>query len=256
MWVWLQNKTRKFIRRHLDKSLVASICIHLFGFGLVYLELNPSRKRIEQPKAQKVVWTQTIVAKKKTPKDKLPPPDVKPKIKKEEPKKVKIEPKKEKPKEVKKPKKEEPKKSRQDQIKEALAKLAQQAPDDRPAPKKDNFETNPDAQEQAALTDAQIEGIKMSPAMAAYRDLIRTSIIDQFVWYKPKSNYQTTIELFILEDGSIENVKMVESSSNDAFDQATLRAVHRASPLVAPPAPLIPLMRQESVLINFDGSQL
>jgi TonB family protein len=249
---WLQNKTPKFIARLLHNSLFLSLCVHALGLGIVYLNLIPLSKKIQTPKAQKVVWTQTIVAKKKTPKDKLPPPDVKPKVAKKEPEKVNIEPVDKKPpkKEVKK---EKPKKSRKDLMKEALANIQ---PDARPTPKDDNFATSDKPSPEQAYSDAQLEGIKMSPAMAAYKELIRDSIVNQFVWYKQRADYQTIIELFILEDGSIQNVTMVQSSNNDAFDQATLRAVHRASPLVAPPAPIIPLIRKESVVINFDGSQL
>lgn len=193
-----------------------------------------------------VMWSQTVKRPKPTIKDKLPPPLV-PMKKAEEPlKKDEINIKKE-------PEVKTKEDSAKDRMKKALeAMKSKTAPeDDRPTPKEDNFATAEDDKE-GILSDSQILSLQATTVYGEYLHKIKETVTSNFLWYKPGVNFVTLISMKIDPKGSINNVKVVKSSGDFAYDQAVLRAVQKSNPLPPPPEQLVPLFLQQEAEINFE----
>jgi|GEM_PF-5060158 len=267
--------------------LGASLVLHaLLGLALFWSKAISSKKIA--PKTMQVVWARTIVQKTQTPSFKLPPPQVSPRPKVKAPKEQKINiqpPKKDeakipkkpdtppkavsKPTPPKKPKEktqEEPKDtpeqakpeetpeqtplSRAQQIKDALAAL------DQPTPNEDNFPTAPEIIDQPMLSAQDVQALEATPEMMAYNEVIQEKVTQNFLWYQAGEGLITEVEISLAPDGQVQNLKLFQSSNNQSFDQATMRAIQKSSPFPPPPGKLQKLFLQESIVFIFDGNQL
>ena len=157
-------------------------------------------------------------------------------------------------------KKEEPKKKpevdRKKLLEEALSKVKNQIDDDRPTPKDDNFASGETTPTPPLLSSDQVASMKASPEMFAYTEAIHALVVNNFLWYQSEKNFITKIEIRLAASGDIEKTTILQSSGNQSFDQATLRAIQKSSPLPQPPDTLAPLFNQETIVFIFDGSQL
>lgn len=250
MWDLLQKIANKhFPKLSFSRTLAISFTVHVVLFLFVAMTIRPTIVRPPSIDPAKVVWTQTVKQKKKTPKNKLPPPDVsRVKLEKKKVKKVNIDKKKEKPKKKEKI-------DRKKLLADALAKIKEKVNDDRPTPKDDNFESGKD-QKMKKLSSDEADALKASAEMYAYTESMHTLVVDNFLWYQSEKQYITKIEIQMSQDGSIEKMDVLQSSGNTSFDQATIRALEKSSPFPTPPATLAPLFLQETIVFTFDGSQL
>ncbi|MCB1197343.1 MAG: TonB family protein [Deltaproteobacteria bacterium] len=217
---------------------------------ILWIQAKPIKIKKSHIIPAHVVWAPTVKSKQKTPEHKLPPPDV-PRTKPEPPKEKAVSL--EKKPLPKTPKKEE-EEDRKKQLADALAQIKQQI-DDRPIPKDDNFASGPE-DKAGTLTSEQIASLQSSPAMDIYKNDIQAIIINNFLWYQSDTHWVTKIEIKLASDGRIVDANVLESSGNISFDQATIRAVKKSSPFPPPPATLIPLFKQETIVFAFRGSQL
>ncbi|MCL1971815.1 MAG: energy transducer TonB [Endomicrobia bacterium] len=85
---------------------------------------------------------------------------------------------------------------------------------------------------------AQFEGVAFDTAnfkYAYYTNTIVRSIGRRWQWSESYGRLRAVVYFKILRDGSIEGLRIKDSSGDDGFDQNALRAVQRASPFAPLP---------------------
>lgn len=252
MWAWSQKTIHKIFPTSFGRAVFYSFLVHVFVFLILTVNITSFRMKVpEKPLAAQVVWTRTVKAPKPTPPDKLPPPDVPT---------TKPAPKEEKVVNIQEKKKEEPKKDekidRQKKLQEALEKMESKIQDDRPIPKDDNFEAGEEDTRHLLLSADEVSSIKASSELISYTELLRAMVVENFLWYQSNKDFVTEIQIQVQPNGAIANTKILQSSGNASFDQATLRAIEKSSPLPAPTGKLVQLFQQEAIVLKFNGSDL
>ncbi len=94
-------------------------------------------------------------------------------------------------------------------------------------------------------------GTLRSAEFIRYQNALHDHVKSSWSWGLRGSSLMAKIEVFLREDGVVQSAKILVGSGNRNFDQSILRAVHKSSPVPAPPPHLYNQFR--SVNITFDS---
>lgn len=75
----------------------------------------------------------------------------------------------------------------------------------------------------------------------AYRDRVLQLVRNRWTWLGKKTDLEATVRFAVKSDGEIVDVRIVQSSGDESYDESVLRAVRRARPLPPPPRGLFEL---------------
>jgi len=81
-------------------------------------------------------------------------------------------------------------------------------------------------------------GTPASMEFILYRNALEQHIKSGWRWPPTAERYQAQVDFTILQDGTVQNVRVSATSGNASFDDSALRAVYKASPVPVPPADL------------------
>ena len=93
-------------------------------------------------------------------------------------------------------------------------------------------------------------GVLRPPEFFTYRQILRNRVKSGWNWFDTSAALMAIVRFRIAEDGTISNVRIVQSSGNREYDDSVLRGVYKASPVPAPPASVYEFFRDVSM--NFD----
>jgi colicin import membrane protein len=79
-------------------------------------------------------------------------------------------------------------------------------------------------------------GTLASAEKVAYANALQQHVKSGWRWLTGKDRLQALVMVRILPDGTINDVKIAQSSGNSNFDDSVVRAVRKANPVPAPPA--------------------
>lgn len=96
-------------------------------------------------------------------------------------------------------------------------------------------------------------GTLASIEFIAYQNELEAHIKSGWHWVPTAEHYVAVVEVSILPDGQVQQVRMAQSSGNGNFDESVLRAVYKSSPVPPPPGNLYDKFRV--VNINFDSNK-
>jgi colicin import membrane protein len=94
-------------------------------------------------------------------------------------------------------------------------------------------------------------GVVRPPEFFVYEKIVRSRIKEAWRWYDTNTSRITVIAFEIEPDGVINNVRLVKSSGDSAYDESVMRAAMKASPLPPPPRSVYE-QYFKSVRITFD----
>jgi len=94
-------------------------------------------------------------------------------------------------------------------------------------------------------------GVVRPPEFFVYEKIVRSRIKEAWRWYDTNTSRITVIAFEIEPDGVINNVRLVKSSGDGAYDESVMRAAMKASPLPPPPRSVYE-QYFKSVRITFD----
>lgn len=238
--------------------LIASLVLHALIVLAMGLNLSLCSHEVKLPPVpahvQAVVLERTAVAPPAAPEVELPvaepPPPPKPEVQKPEPKKPAVKPVPKKP-EPKKPeaKKPEPKKP---EPKKVEVKAPEPKPVVKPPPpdfgalleQEEQARTGSEASRRAAseqaARDASARAAADAKVVADYMARMQREIIRR--WNRPpgaRSGMTTVLRIQLFPGGELQNVELVKSSGDAAFDRAAENAVRLAGRLPVPTDPAL-----------------
>jgi TolA protein len=197
-----------------------------------------------------VMWARTVRSPAATPEWKLPGPVVEAPV--PVPEKKVAPPLIELGKKGAKEKKEE--ETRQKAMQEALASISKDL-ESRPTPRPDNFPSlapGPDKGPPAGPFGGGAGTGPADPVRDAYALQIRQAINENLIWVQQRDRWQARASFRIDSQGNILDPSLTQTSGNELFDRAVLRAIRKSSPLPAPPPPVAREAFQEGVELSFD----
>ena len=78
-------------------------------------------------------------------------------------------------------------------------------------------------------------GQKVPLEVLQYRSMLANHIKSGWRWHDVSANLTATVYFEISPDGALGNIKLDSGSGNREYDDSAVRAVHKASPVPAPP---------------------
>lgn len=87
-------------------------------------------------------------------------------------------------------------------------------------------------------------GTLRPPEFFRYRDLLEAYVKGGWRWVGAETNLRARVVFDIAPDGTVSNVRIVEGSGNQDFDDSILRAVYKASPVPKPPDTVYEFFKQ------------
>ncbi len=238
------------------KMIIASVVGHALLFAFIFIlntRMAPRRNLAITPGPINVMWARTVSSPNATPSYKLPAPKVRaiPKAKDRtaDPKLV-----------LRKRSRATRKKEREDletlarrrEMAAALSDL-QQDLEKKPTPRPNNFPSQGKGARSLYPAGPQGGGnVQGNPAFTGYLASVRQIITDNFVWIQKKDQLRAEVTFQIDGEGNILRPDLTQSSGNNAYDGAALRAVRKSSPLPLPPATFLDHIVSEPLVVRFD----
>lgn len=93
-------------------------------------------------------------------------------------------------------------------------------------------------------------GVLRPPEFFTYRQILRNRVKSGWKWYNTSAALLANVAFAIAEDGTLSNVRIIQSSGNREYDDSVLRAVYKASPVPPPPQSVYEFFREVSM--SFD----
>lgn len=247
-------------RDDFGRRVVYSLGLHSFLLIAAFVVPNLARgPKLDAPATQTidVMWAETVTGPDLTRDNKLPGPTIQPPPEAapapEEPR-VTTEKKPAAPALTPEQKKKLDADERRKKMKDALAGL-EPAEEARPAPDLNNFPSVQDSKKRG-LPGSPFGGgsgkLAGDPDFARYKHTITRTISKNLVWIRPETGIRAEIRFRLGPDGAILGPEVFKSSGNGAFDQASLRAVLKSSPLPPPPEKLTQQIVQEYFIVVVD----
>jgi colicin import membrane protein len=87
----------------------------------------------------------------------------------------------------------------------------------------------------------------------SYSNALQHHVKQGWHWLNSSEHLVTKVEVWILPDGRIENVNIIQKSGNENFDDSVVRAVFKASPVPAAPEALYSEFKD--VIFTFDSAE-
>jgi len=70
-----------------------------------------------------------------------------------------------------------------------------------------------------------------APSLVSFADKVRRRVQPNIIWTGPKLDTATTIQVRCAPNGDVLSAKVLASSGNPSWDEATLRAIQRSNPM-------------------------
>jgi len=96
-------------------------------------------------------------------------------------------------------------------------------------------------------------GTLASMEKIAYSNALKNHVKQGWRWLNSSEKLVAKVEVYILQDGRVQNVNIIQKSGNPNFDDSVVRAVFKASPV--PPAPEGLYEEFKDVTFTFDSTE-
>jgi colicin import membrane protein len=136
-----------------------------------------------------------------------------------------------------------------------IAQMSANKAKERPSgsPGKSPGSSNTDKGAQGTTGDQKAGAPGDAKALYIYSKKIERKIKDQWVYPDPsRTDLHNEVAIKIQKDGKVLQTKIEKSSGDAVFDQSTLKAVAKASPLPPPPPELVEALIKDEIVVRFN----